>query len=289
MTARRITALEGKVSAGGAASAPVVLAALISPGNPGNGGGNGGGNGNRGGRQSPRPTPPPRAHGANSKGNFDMTPPVVPDDFATKLKNIEDARHDRAPEPTEPQPISANLRQCEPDDPSYPDCDGTVDEQTSDPDYATPRTLPQNETGGAGVDLGSRNFNWSTPLLNLPGRAGLDVNLSLVYNSLVWTKQDVHPAQCRPGLPRRPLPPRLPDDPAAIFELRSRRLRLSDDHAVGRESRDALRRDERDDRRLRIGGQLLHADACLHERVGAGADDGRHEVHLRAFGQRREA
>lgn len=113
----------------------------------------------------------------------------MPDDFASKLKNIEDARRDKAPEPTAPAPISANLRQCPTTDPSYPDCDGTYDEPTSDPDYATPRTLPQNETGGPGVDLGSRNFNWSTPLLNLPGRAGLDVNLSLVYNSLVWTKQ----------------------------------------------------------------------------------------------------
>ncbi len=38
------------------------------------------------------------------------------------------------------------------------------------------------------MDLGSRNFNWSLPLLSLRGRAGLDLHLALTYNSLVWTK-----------------------------------------------------------------------------------------------------
>jgi RHS repeat-associated protein len=56
--------------------------------------------------------------------------------------------------------------------------------------YARARTEPRNETGQEGVDLGSQNFNWSAPLLGLPGRAGLDLGLSLSYNSLVWTKQD---------------------------------------------------------------------------------------------------
>jgi YD repeat-containing protein len=54
--------------------------------------------------------------------------------------------------------------------------------------FQAARRRPINETGQAGVDLGSRNFNWSLPLLNLPGRAGLDLNLTLSYNSLVWTK-----------------------------------------------------------------------------------------------------
>ncbi len=39
------------------------------------------------------------------------------------------------------------------------------------------------------MTLGSRNFNWSLPLVSLPGRAGLDVSISLYYNSLVWTRQ----------------------------------------------------------------------------------------------------
>jgi len=45
---------------------------------------------------------------------------------------------------------------------------------------------PLNRTGGAGENPLSRNFNFSVPLLGLPGRAGLDLNLSLAYNSLVW-------------------------------------------------------------------------------------------------------
>ena len=51
------------------------------------------------------------------------------------------------------------------------------------------RLDPRNATGGGGENPLSRNFNWSLPLVSLPGRAGLDLNLSLSYNSLVWTKK----------------------------------------------------------------------------------------------------
>ena len=51
------------------------------------------------------------------------------------------------------------------------------------------RLDPRNATGGSGENPLSRNFNWSVPLVNLPGRAGLDLNLGLSYNSLVWTKK----------------------------------------------------------------------------------------------------
>jgi YD repeat-containing protein len=43
-----------------------------------------------------------------------------------------------------------------------------------------------NRTGSD--DLFSRNFNWGTGLVHLPGRAGLDLDVSLSYNSLVWLK-----------------------------------------------------------------------------------------------------
>jgi len=45
-----------------------------------------------------------------------------------------------------------------------------------------------NETGGEGENSLSRNFSWTLPLVNLPGRAGMDLNLTLTYNSLVWTR-----------------------------------------------------------------------------------------------------
>lgn len=53
---------------------------------------------------------------------------------------------------------------------------------------STARLDPMNQTGGGGENPLSRNFNWSLPLLSLPGRAGMDLNLTLSYNSLVWTK-----------------------------------------------------------------------------------------------------
>ncbi|HXM47489.1 MAG TPA: hypothetical protein VN956_06435 [Pyrinomonadaceae bacterium] len=52
------------------------------------------------------------------------------------------------------------------------------------------RLDPLNRTGAAGEDPLSRNFNWSLPLVSLPGRAALDLGLSLAYNSLAtWLKQ----------------------------------------------------------------------------------------------------
>jgi YD repeat-containing protein len=50
------------------------------------------------------------------------------------------------------------------------------------------RLDPANQTGGGGENPLARNFNWTLPLVNLSGRAGLDLNLNLSYNSLVWTK-----------------------------------------------------------------------------------------------------
>jgi YD repeat-containing protein len=55
-------------------------------------------------------------------------------------------------------------------------------------DFAAARLDPSNRTGGSGVDILSRNFNWSLPVVSLPGRSGLDLGLSLSHNSLVWTK-----------------------------------------------------------------------------------------------------
>ncbi|HEU4835592.1 MAG TPA: discoidin domain-containing protein, partial [Pyrinomonadaceae bacterium] len=52
------------------------------------------------------------------------------------------------------------------------------------------RLDPLNATGGGGENPLSQNFNWNVPLVSLPGRAGLDLNLALSYNSLVWTKNN---------------------------------------------------------------------------------------------------
>jgi YD repeat-containing protein len=53
-------------------------------------------------------------------------------------------------------------------------------------DFLGARLDAANRTGSD--DLFSRNFNWGANLVHLPGRAGLDLDLSLSYNSLVWLK-----------------------------------------------------------------------------------------------------
>jgi len=50
--------------------------------------------------------------------------------------------------------------------------------------FASARVDPFNQPGNG---LASRDAEWSVPLLSLPGRAGLDLGLSLSYSSMVWT------------------------------------------------------------------------------------------------------
>lgn len=57
----------------------------------------------------------------------------------------------------------------------------TSTEATLDPPY---------RVGASGEDLFSGNVNYSLPLVSLPGRAGLDLNITLSYNSLVWVKSN---------------------------------------------------------------------------------------------------
>ncbi|MCO6511727.1 MAG: VCBS repeat-containing protein [Aridibacter famidurans] len=52
--------------------------------------------------------------------------------------------------------------------------------------FSQTRLSPKNATGG--TNLYSRNFSWGTPLVSLPGRAGLDAGIGVGYNSLVWIK-----------------------------------------------------------------------------------------------------
>ena len=58
----------------------------------------------------------------------------------------------------------------------------------SESDMAAAQLDPNNRKGTPGEDLLSRNFNWSLPLLSLPGRAGLDLGFGISYNSLTWIK-----------------------------------------------------------------------------------------------------
>jgi len=46
--------------------------------------------------------------------------------------------------------------------------------------------LPALETPIEDVIPGSRSFNYFIPIVRLPGRNGLDLDLTLYYNNRVW-------------------------------------------------------------------------------------------------------
>ena len=168
---RQTPSLAGKVSSGGIANAADALATL------------------RGSTNQPLPfqTPGIGSGGTGPGGSFSRTPPTPTSGApGANLPNLDEARRTQ-PEPSRARaPIQSNLP-CADCDPLGGGTGGTY-HPPNDPNFSTARGLPINDTGESGVDLGSRNFNWSVPLLSLPGRAGLDLNLTLSYNSLVWTR-----------------------------------------------------------------------------------------------------
>ncbi|HEV2764572.1 MAG TPA: RHS repeat domain-containing protein, partial [Pyrinomonadaceae bacterium] len=168
----------GKVLAGGVADASGALGALPdSPAQPpGAGGANGNGNGNG------RTRPPVGSGGRGPGGGFDVSPPTPSRDDDAPMPNLDEIR--QQPSHVPEADAGGELRASLP-----PSCGDCYEAPGEDPEFSVSRSLPANETGEPAVDLGSRNFNWSLPLVSLPGRSGLDLNLTLYYNSLVWTKQ----------------------------------------------------------------------------------------------------
>lgn len=68
---------------------------------------------------------------------------------------------------------------------------GTIDVgtfPTTSGNFSTARIDILNRAGNGGEDLLSGNVNFGIPILSLPGRAGLNVGLGLIYNSRVWSK-----------------------------------------------------------------------------------------------------
>jgi hypothetical protein len=176
--ARHVTSLSGKVVAGGTAQASGALGkasslSYVSGGGNGNGNGNNGnGNGGESGggnggwhSRSPRPGRPERGSGGHGTGgSFHVAPPeVIKGAPGRNLPNLDEVRklksHVPQPTPGSSTTISANLL--------CADCDagtGGGYVPPGDPLYARARMEPRNETGQAGVDLGSQNFNWNTSL-----------------------------------------------------------------------------------------------------------------------------
>jgi RHS repeat-associated protein len=170
-SARPTVSLAGKVSTGGVANAAGALAALRGSTN----------------QSLPFQTPGIGSGGTGPGGSFSTTaPPTTTGAPGANLPNLDEMRGTRPQQPKAEAPIQSNLP-CADCDPQGGGGGGSLF-PVNDPNFSTARERPINETGEPGVDLGSRNFNWSLPLLSLPGRAGLDLNLTLSYNSLVWTK-----------------------------------------------------------------------------------------------------
>ncbi len=168
---RPTVSLAGKVSTSGVANAAGALTALRGATN----------------QSIPFYTPGYGSGGPGPGGTFSTTPPPTTTGApGANLPNLDEARRTQPQQPQAPAPIQSNLA-CADCDPSGGGGGGGL-YPSNDPNFSTARRRPINETGESGVDLGSRNFNWSLPLLSLPGRAGLDLNLTLSYNSLVWTK-----------------------------------------------------------------------------------------------------
>lgn len=167
--ARQVVALNGKVQSGGVLSARGAFDSL-RPGNA-----NSGRTDLRGGT----------AHGPG--GTFAGAPATNSGAPGSNLPNLNESRNTPShANQSSPAPIQTNMA-CADCDP-YNGGGGAGNYPTGDPNFGGARTQPGNETGQPGEDLGSQNFNWDLPILTLPGRAGLDVNLTLSYNSLVWTK-----------------------------------------------------------------------------------------------------
>ncbi|PYS25033.1 MAG: hypothetical protein DMF72_03030 [Acidobacteria bacterium] len=126
---------------------------------------------------SPTATPLPTPPAVHPPG---LPPgPSLPNlDLVRKLQVLPPVVKPGGPR-TEQQPICDIGSDCG----GCPDCEPPA---PNDPGFSTPRTEPHNRTGEPGITLGSRNFNWSTSLVSLAGRAGLGLDLTLTYNSLVW-------------------------------------------------------------------------------------------------------
>ena len=168
--ARKTASLSAKVSSGGVASAEGALAKL------------------RGSANQSTVSPGPRfgSGGTGPGGSFSTTPPPTSTGAPAGAPDLDQLRAAKPLLPKAKTPIQSNLM-CADCDP-YGGGGGASNFPSGDPNFSTARRRPANEIGQPGVDLGSRNFNWGTSLISLPGRAGLDLNLGLYYNSLVWTK-----------------------------------------------------------------------------------------------------
>ena len=105
------------------------------------------------------------------------------------------------PATSQNQPICGE--QCSPD-PTSPGYDGTVLSMTDVPNLRGHNSVSAPPAAGSSVNVssangvgssakssanvipGSQSYNYVVPIVSLPGRNGLDLNLALYYNSRIW-------------------------------------------------------------------------------------------------------
>src|SRR5258707_13635074 len=93
-----------------------------------------------------------------------------------------------------PAILAAQLRcdvTCTPDTSSSTYTNGTFQARPTPPNtraLSSPFAAPaEQDASSSSVTVGSATFNYAIPILSLPGRNGLAVNLALYYNNRVWT------------------------------------------------------------------------------------------------------
>ena len=185
---RPVAALNGKVATGGVVSMGGTVTAFLNSSNSGNGGDPGGGGGGTGGGGTGGGGTGGGGTGGGNNGEG----------------RLDYMRHNR-PNPAEPR-VSINSLPLPGDNDPTPGgggnpviISGYLTEQTKtknetghasrqpDPDD-DPTDDGRGEPGNQSVNLGSKNFSFTAPVLSLNGRAGLGTNLALSYNSKLWNK-----------------------------------------------------------------------------------------------------
>ncbi len=94
------------------------------------------------------------------------------------------------PAATQTRPICNGT--CSPDPASTTYSSGTIQARPLPLNGRAPSSVLTTSAPGDTTLPGSQSYGYTIPILNLPGRNGFNVNLTLYYNSRVWTIDSVN-------------------------------------------------------------------------------------------------
>jgi len=172
--ARSVPGLAGKVSSGGVVNAGGAIKALNRGGDKN---GYSAGKGKAVKKSSRRVKP-----AVQSGGSLDYIRANNPNPPAAYVQNstLPPAGYDD-PQPTQTASFNSYYTELS----KAVNAAGTAGSQ---PLQSVDPTAADATVGGISINLDSRNYNFSAPVLSLKGRAGVDLTLNLTYNSRVWNK-----------------------------------------------------------------------------------------------------